>query len=179
VTGENIFDLFVHLAARQDAVGEVGTVEIADEDFRFLEIQLVGDVAADLGGGGGGEGVDGYAGEKRFEMGELAIFGTKIVTPMADAVGFIDGEGADVGIAEELMEPISAAAQSTPPAITFASRFAYQAFGGAKEQVQPAIAKVGGDFAALVRRQGRIELCGGDAEGAERIDLILHQGNER
>src|SRR5262245_65711316 len=32
--------------------------------------------------------------EAGLELGELAVFRAKVVTPMADAMGFIDGEGA-------------------------------------------------------------------------------------
>ncbi len=156
-------DLGVKITTGEDAVGEVGPVEVANEEFGVFECELMGDVFADLFGGGGGEGVDGAIGENLFEIGELAVFGAEVVAPVADAVGFIDGDGADAGVAEGVV-------QGGPPTD--------EAFGGEVEHVEVAIAEVVEDLAAFIGGEGGVELRGGDAEGAEGIDLVFHEGDE-
>src|SRR5207237_865233 len=64
------------------------------EHLRLLQVELGDDVAAHLRGGGGGVGVDAGAGEELAQPAELAVFGAKVVAPVADAVGLVDGEGA-------------------------------------------------------------------------------------
>ncbi len=117
----------------KDAIGEVGAIEVADEELGVVERELRGDVAADGFGRGGGEGVDGRVGEHLLQVGELAVLGAEVVAPGADAVGFVDGEGLDAGIAEHGVERLAAADQ---------------AFRRKVKQVQVSGAEVCGDHAA-------------------------------
>ena len=64
VAVEHLGDLLAEVVPRQDAIGQVGPVEDADERDGVAQIELGDDVAAHLFGGGGGVGVDGGAGEE-------------------------------------------------------------------------------------------------------------------
>ena len=50
------------------------------------------DVGAGLGIGGGGKGDAGDVGITLGEDAELLVFGAKVVPPLADAMGFVDGK---------------------------------------------------------------------------------------
>ena len=102
--------LRLHIDAGNDAVDQIGTVEGADEHHRVLQSQLIGDVAAHALRGGGRVGVHAGLGKAALEVGELAVFRPKVVTPVADAVGFIDGESAHLEALNELQKARGAAA---------------------------------------------------------------------
>ena len=104
VAVEDFADLFQQVVARQHAVGQVGPVEVADQDDGVAQGELGDDVAADLFGGGGGVGMDGGVGEELAEAGQHAIFGAEIVAPVADAVGLVDGEGVDADLLQHAVE---------------------------------------------------------------------------
>jgi hypothetical protein len=92
-------DLVGGLLARDDAVGEVGPVEDADEDLGLAQAELVGDVLADLRGGGRGEGLHADGGGDLAQLAQAAVLGAEVVAPLADAVGLVDDEGAEqVGV---------------------------------------------------------------------------------
>ena len=48
--------------------------------------------------------MDRGAGKPVLELAQLPVFGAKIVAPVADAVGLVDGEGADVDALQHLVE---------------------------------------------------------------------------
>ena len=98
---EHLADLLDQVVARQDAIGQVGPIEVADQHDRIAQGELGDDVAADLLGGGGGVGVDGGVGEELAQPAQLAIFGAEIVAPVADAMGLVDGEGADADLLQK------------------------------------------------------------------------------
>jgi hypothetical protein len=124
-------------------------------------VELADDVVADLAGGAGGEGGDGMIGEEGAEFAELAVFGAEIVTPLGDAVGFVDGEEGE----RDLPEPFSSAVHEG-------------AFG---RDVHEAVFAGDGfllEFAAVGFEDGAVEEDGGDAHLAELRDLVLHEGDE-
>jgi len=57
-----------------------------------------------VGGGGGGEGDAGGGAESCADLTELAVVGAKIMPPMADAVGFVDGKEGDLGVFDAVHE---------------------------------------------------------------------------
>ena len=77
---------------RHHAVHQIRPVERPDQLRRVAQAQLPGDVVADAGRGGGGEGVQRGRGEAIAKHGELAVFGPKVMPPVADTVGLVDGE---------------------------------------------------------------------------------------
>src|SRR5205807_266499 len=98
---EHFEHLLERLVPRQDAIDEVGPVEVADQYLRVGQAELGDDVAADALGGSGRVGVDRGAGEMLLKPAQLAVFGTEVMAPVADAVGLINGEGADALPLEE------------------------------------------------------------------------------
>src|SRR5690606_28369969 len=108
-----------------DAVADVGTIEGADELAGVFQRQALGDLAPGRGVGGRGQGDPRDVGPAFVQDRELAVFGTEVVAPLGDAVGFVDREQGDVGAIEQVE---AAAAQ--------------QALGGNVEQVQPAFEQV-------------------------------------
>ena len=97
---------FQHLSAgietRHDAIDEVRTIEGADQDRWIAQAQLCGDIRAHALGGGGGVSVHARLRKAFLETCELTIFGAKVVAPVADAMGFVDGEGAYFETLDEL-----------------------------------------------------------------------------
>jgi hypothetical protein len=162
MTADHLFDLRDFIAARHDAVTEVRAVEVSDEDERLAQPQLGADVLAHLRGRRRGVAVNGGAGEPVAQLAQLPVLGTEVVTPVADAVRFIDRERAHVHAAEQRAE-----------------RRRRQALGRDEEQAQRAVERTGFDRALLVRRGRAVQRRRGHAGRDERVDLVLHQRDER
>ena len=144
------------------AIIEVRPEEIADEDDRVAQAELLDDVGADARGGGGGERVHGGVGEEFLESAELAVVRAETVAPMADAVGFVDGEGADPRTAK-----------------TGEERFVGESFGRDENELVFAPFDPGMDAPAVGRIEAAVEEGGGDGAGEERVHLVLHERNQR
>src|SRR4029077_15558750 len=71
------------------------------EDARVLQPQLVDDVAADAFGRGRREGVERDPGKILAQPSELAILRTEVVSPLADAVRFVDRHELQVRLLEQ------------------------------------------------------------------------------
>ena len=103
-------------------------------------------------------------GKRSFSSAELAVLRAEVVAPVADAVGLVDGEGADV-------EPLQ------------------QAPGTAASAAAPARRRAGGSRPATISRFGRrarssvgdaaVQRRGGIAALAQAVDLVLHQRDQR
>ena len=93
---EKMQQLVVGLVFRNDAVGQVGTIETGDITFRLAQFQMRDDVLAHAAGGGGGKRHEWHFREKFPQIGNLAVFRTKIVAPFADAMRLVHGDEADV-----------------------------------------------------------------------------------
>ncbi len=100
VTVDHFANLTEQVEPREHAIGEVRSVEIADEHFGFVEPELLGNVEPHALGGGCGVAVDRGFGEELAEPRELPVFRAKVVPPVADAVGFIHGDGVRPGVAQ-------------------------------------------------------------------------------
>src|SRR4051794_5098525 len=92
MTAEHLLDLRHFIAPRNDAIGEIRPVEVADQLDVVAKPELLGDVAPHAFGGGGGERVQRRLRKELAQLAELAVFRTKIVTPLADAMRLIDRE---------------------------------------------------------------------------------------
>ena len=101
---EHFLNLGHEIETRQNSIIEIRPVEIADEYGRVPEPELLANVVPNLLGGRGRVGVERGSRELLAQAFQLAIFGAKIVAPVADAVGFVDGEGLDVESAQENAE---------------------------------------------------------------------------
>ena len=88
---DEVDNLFRWLIFGDDAVRQIGAVEAGDKRVRSGEAEMFDNIIAHAAGGGGGEGHDGHARQEITQLGNLAIFGAKIVTPFRNTVGLIDG----------------------------------------------------------------------------------------
>ena len=163
---EVVEELFDDFGFGSDVVGEVFSFEAAAVQGGVSQGKLADDVFGDAGGGGGGERHDGDVGEAAVHAGadlsEHAVLGPEVVAPLADAVCFVDGEARDFHTGE----PVLAGG-------------AHEAFGGEVDEVEVAVDDGLLVLADFVEAKGGVDEGGGDAVGAEDVDLVLHQGDER
>ena len=149
-----------------DLVVEVGAFKAAAVLRGVAEGQLADDVLGDARRRGGGEGHDRHLAEPAVkagtELAEHAVLGPKVVAPLADAVGLVDGEAGDVELGQQ-----------------GAAGGGHQPLGG---EVQQAVLTRQGVLLAAVELfavEGGIEEGRRDAVGLQQVYLVLHQGDER
>jgi len=94
---------------------------------------------------------------------ELAVLRPEIVPPLADAVRLVDGDVGDVP--KLLQEPIAPLAR--------------QPLGGDVEQRVAPLAQPGGNCGLRIGAKRTVVARRVDAVLHERVDLILHQGDQR
>lgn len=129
---------------------------------RVDQVQAFGDLALGRRIGGGGQR---HARDVRpafVQHRELAVFGTEIVAPLRDAMRLVDGEQRDAAAFQQGQE---ARVQ--------------QALRGDVKQVQIARQQGAFDPLCVLRVQRGIEEFGAHAELAQRLDLVLHQRDQR
>ena len=157
---------FQHLTAgvdaRYNAIDQVGPVESADQQFGIMQLQLLGDVVAHSLRCGGGVGVKTGFGKMLFEFRQTAILRAKIMAPMADAMGLVDGESMNLDLLGQLQEMRHEQAFR---------RDEEQLIAAGEELRFGVMHRVGGH--AAVKRACRI------AALAQAVDLIFHQRDQR
>ena len=124
--------------------------------------RLRDDVAADALGGGRGERVQADVRPAFAELGQLPVLGPEIVAPMADAVRLVDGKRLDLQLTKLALKELC-----------------HEPFRRHEEQAHAALGEL--SFAGILLRQRlrAIEADSVHSAGAQAVDLILHQGNER
>ena len=145
-----------------DRVPDVGAVETAHELGGAAESQAVHDLAPGGLVGSRGERDAGDVGEVFVQGRELEVLRAEIVSPLGDAVGFVDGEKGEAGAREQ-----------------FQCAVAEQALRGDVEQVQLAVRDGRFDLKHLLVRQGRVEARGADARLAQTLHLVPHERDQR
>ena len=165
MAGEDAKNLAPQVGPAQHAVGEVRTIEPADEHERLVQPELRDDVPAHPLGGGRGERVHRDAGELIAQPPELAVLGPEIVPPLADAVRLVDGDEPHAAFAQEAAQAIAALADEPLR----------------RHVEQPA--RIGSNprqhLVALRQRQRAVQVGGRHAIHPKAIDLILHQRDQR
>jgi hypothetical protein len=101
--GEEGDQLFDRLVLRGDPVRQVGAVETGDEDLGGAQPQVIDDIGAHPFGRGGGERHERDLRQQITQFGHLPVFRTEIVAPLGHAVGFVDGDAADIPRPEILL----------------------------------------------------------------------------
>ncbi len=97
---------------------------------------------------------------------ELQVLGAEIVSPLGNAVGLVDGEkGQFAGFVEGIEHRQGAVEEQT--------------LGGDIDQIEGVAEHGLFDGLGLAPVQGRIEAGRPDAGLGQRIDLVLHEGDER
>src|SRR4029077_20855593 len=89
-----------------DGIAQIGTAKTGDVFVRIAQAKLLDDVAAHTFCGAGRECGDGSIGENLAQAAELAIFRTKLMAPLRDAMGFVNSEKGE----RKTLEPIHGAA---------------------------------------------------------------------
>ncbi len=130
--------------------------------IRLAEMELGENVGADMFGCAGGEGGDRAVGKALAQAAELAVLGTEFVSPLGDAVGFVDGEKRD----GHLLEPTQRIG-------------AGEALGRKIKQTISSGAGVADDFGLLVVTEKAIQDGGGDSHLRELRGLVLHERDQR
>ncbi len=154
--------LLRRLELLHQAVADIGPVEAGGMDEGIIELQPVQHVAAGSLVGGGGERHHGHLGEPLLEPAERRVFRPKIVAPLGDAVGLVDGEQAEWQLRQPIHELVL-----------------QQALGGDVEQLDLAATHGGKVLDHLLPAQGRVDVDGRHTVGAQAVDLILHQRDKR
>lgn len=145
-----------------DAISEIGPVKACDEGLGILQAELVEDVAADALGGRCSKGHERQVGKEASQVGELPVLGSKIVSPFAYAVGFVDGETGDV----PLLEIIQKSGE-------------HESLWSHVENGVLACEELGVAFAGFGLVERRVEISRVDPIRFQTIDLVFHQRDER
>ncbi len=128
----------------------------------FASLQLLDDVVAHVLGGGRRVGVQRHAGKRVAQGAELAVLGAEVVAPHADAVRLVDGDERQVLLPEEASEAVH-----------------HQPLGRDVEDLDVPPLNGIDDVVLLVGRLRAVEPRRGDAALTQRVDLVLHQRDER
>ena len=162
---EHVEDLRLHLRAREHAIHQVRPIERADQLLGVAQAELRDDVAPHARGRGRGVGVQADRRPALAQPRELAILGTEVVAPLADAVRLVDGDEADRARRQQIQEPIGAIAD--------------QPLGRDIQQLILALAHAARHFRLALRRHRAVVAGRRHAVADQRVDLVLHQRDQR
>ncbi len=140
----------------------LGRSKLATNRSAPLEAQLLHDLLARALVGGRGQRDARDAGEALGEDAQLAVLGAEVVAPLRDAVRLVDGEEGDVDLGEKRQHALL-----------------HEALGRDVEEVERAGLQLPLDGLLLGEGQRRVEEGRLDARGFERVDLILHERDQR
>ena len=140
---------------------QVRPVEGALVASRLAHAERADDVERDPPRGRGGQGQDGHVAKLTLQVAQLAIRRSEVVTPVADAVGFVDHDQADAAIGEDAPQRLA------------------QRLGGDVQQLQLTPAQLAEHLAALSVAKGRVEQRRFEAEAFQGIHLVFHERDQR
>ena len=155
-------ELISRVVLGDDAVADVRPVEAGGEDARLAEAQALDDIAARRPVGGRGQGDARHSREALVQHRELEIFRAEIVAPLRDAMRLVDGEERRT----RLRQKIEAARRHQP-------------LGRDVDEIEIAGAHRPLDVRRFAGIEARIEIGRAHADLAQRIDLVLHQRDQR
>ena len=155
--------LFRTRAAKlRDRVADVRPVEARDEGRGIFERKFGDDVLTRALVGRRGERDARHARETLGENFELPVLGAEVVAPLRDAMRFVDREDCNVAALEEAKRALL-----------------HETFRRNIEKIEPASRELTLDLVLRRAILCRVEKRRLDAEIAQRIDLILHQRDQR
>ena len=159
---QQVEELGPGVVLRCDPVLDVRPVEAGHEVPRVGQLQALRDLGVGRRGGRRGEGDPGDVGPALVQHGQLEVVGPEVVAPLRHAVRLVDGE------------------QRDPAAVEQVHRAGHpQSFRCEVEQVELAGHEGRLDAAARGRVLGRVEEAGPHPERGQRVDLVLHQRDQR
>ena len=147
---------------RPDPVADVRAVEARDQELGVVHPQPCRDVGADTRGRGGGQRHEGDFGNLLAQRAQGQVVGPELVSPLRDAVRLVHRDETDAQPPQEVRE----AGQRDP-------------FGRHVEQLEITPERGAPDLRGLVRTHRAVQAAGGDAAGAERVHLVLHERDQR
>ena len=149
-------------AAFGNGVADVRAVEARNEAIGLFKLQFADDFFARAFVGRRGQRDARHVGKARREKAELAIFGAEVVAPLRHAMRLVDGEQRDLGVGQHVERAIL-----------------HEPLRRDVEQLQRAGLDAVLDVQNLLPGQRRIEEGGFDAGFQQRVDLVLHQRDQR
>ena len=141
---------------------EIRTLEAGNPKFHLRPVKLPENVLADLCRGGGGKCADLRNGKLFHNLSETRIGGPEVVSPLADAVRFVDHHDLRRISPEKVSEG-----------------FRLKPFRRNIEQFEVAQVHVAQDLVLFRRRDRRVDAGGRDPFPAQGVHLVLHQGDQR
>ncbi len=154
--------LLLGVGFRDDPVLDVGPVEARLEVARMRHGQALGDLLVRRVCGRGRQRDARDVRPALAEQRESQVVGAEVVTPLGHAVRLVDREDGDLRPRQQVQRAVQA-----------------QPLRGQVEQVQLARQQLGLDHAALVEVLRGVHEAGAHAQRAQRVHLVLHQGDER
>jgi hypothetical protein len=145
-----------------DRITDVRAVEGGDEFTGVVELQAVRDLVARLLVGRGRERDARHVGKLLVQDRQADVFRAEIVAPLRDAVRLVDREQRDARIVEQVEAALR-----------------HQALGRHVDQVDFAGAHQAFDAQRFLEGLGRIQEGRAHADFFQRIDLVLHQRDQR
>ena len=162
---EHVENLPPQVRARQDPIHEVRPIERPDHLQRVLQAELRDDIAADASGRGGGERVEAGRRQRLAEARQLAVLRSEVVSPLTDAVRFVDRDETDRGARAAPDRAVARVADKT-----------------LRREIQQAVARFGESrpHRRLLIGAHRAVVTGGRHPVAdEGVHLILHERDQR
>ena len=154
--------LTARIGLRLHPIADVRPVESGDEYAAVFQAELLHDVLAGRTVGGRRQGEARHAGIALPQHAQLLVFRPEIVAPLRDAMGLVDGEQADPAAIQNVEEPVG-----------------QKPFRRHVDEVEVPRLDAPLNGARLVIRNAGIQRRRRDSELAQRLDLVLHQRDER
>ena len=155
--------ILVRFRARADhRVREILAIESRDDGLGLVQLQLADDVRAHVAGGGGRERDGGRRAEPLAHVADAEIARAEVVAPFADAMRLVHREQRHADRAQ----PLGRAAH-------------VEALGRHVEQLDLTALRARKPARHLGAGQRRVDERGRQIARGERVDLILHQRDER
>ena len=162
---EHVENLRLERRAREHAVDQVGPIERSHQLGGVAQAELRDDVLADARGGGGRVGVQADRRPAIAQARQLPVFRAEVVAPLADAVRFVHGDEADRLRRQQVLKSVAA--------------LAHQPFRRHIQQPVLAFPDAARHFGLLLGRHRAVVAGRRHAVADQRVDLILHQRNQR
>ncbi len=164
--GQEPRQLSTGVAALDHGVADVGTVEARHERRRLGHCQPLVHLRAGDGVGGGGQGDPWDVREPLVQLGQPQVLRPEVVPPLRHAVRLVDGEQRDA-------VPVVQCREQLP------ERGSQRPLRSDVEQVEIAGRGGPGHCPRVLGVQGGVEEGRPHAQQAQRLDLVLHERDER
>ena len=162
LAAEKIKQLTGRVGLPDDAVLDVGPVEGGDEVPGVVELEARCDLGVRRLGRRGRQRNPRYVRPPLVEVGEHEVLRPEVVAPLRHAMRFVDGEERDRASLEQPH-----------------GRLDSESLRREIEQIEAPGQEVTFDLLALLRALRGVEESGSCTDGAQRVDLVLHQGDQR